>query len=95
MQVNFYATYRPIVGKKTVQFDLPSGSTPNQLLEEILRTYPPLREQMLDESGKLFSHVHIIINGRDVQHLPLVLETALSSEDKIDIFPPVGGGCAS
>jgi molybdopterin converting factor small subunit len=28
-----------------------------------------------------------------VQYLPLALETPLGPQDKVDIFPPVGGGC--
>jgi molybdopterin synthase sulfur carrier subunit len=92
MQVNFYATFRPLVGGKTVTFDLPPDSTPAQLLAVVIRTYPPLRDQLFDEAGKLYPHVHVFINGRDVQYLPQALDTILNSEDKIDIFPPVGGG---
>jgi MoaD family protein len=93
MQVNFYATFRPIVGGKTVDFDLPPGATPAQLLQAVISAYPGLQPQLLDEEGKLFNHVHIFINGRDVQYLPLALETPLGPQDKVDIFPPVGGGC--
>ena len=92
MQVNFYATFRPIVGGKTVEFDLPAGTTPARLLQAIIGAYPALQPQLLDENGMLFNHVHIFINGRDVQYLPQALETPLDPQDKVDIFPPVGGG---
>jgi sulfur-carrier protein len=92
MQVNFYATFRPIVGSKTVDFDLPAGATPASLLQAVLGAYPALRPQLYDENGVLHSHVHIFINGRDVQYLPAAWETPLDPQDKVDIFPPVGGG---
>ena len=92
MLVNFYATFSPIVGGKTVDFDLPPGTTPAQLLQTIIRAYPGLQPQLFDEEGKLFSHVHLFVNGRDVQYLPMALETQLGPQDKVDIFPPVGGG---
>jgi len=34
----------------------------------------------------------LIINGRDAPYLVDGLETVLKPEDKIDIFPAVGGG---
>jgi molybdopterin converting factor small subunit len=48
--------------------------------------------QMLDEHGNLFAHVHVFVNGRDVQYLNNGFETVLSESDSLDIFPPVGGG---
>ena len=33
MKVNFYATYRPIVGGKTIDFDVDHGITVQQLVE--------------------------------------------------------------
>ncbi len=95
MQVNFYATFRPIVGSKTVDFDLPAGASTQQLLQAILQAYPALQAHLYDQAGQLFSHVHIFINGRDVQTLPMALETPLGALDKVDIFPPVSGGSSN
>ena len=92
MKVNFYATYRTIVGQKTIEFELPSGSTVQQLVDLIIARYPDFDGELLDENGDLYRHIHVFINGRDTYYLPHDLNTILDPEDKIDIFPPVGGG---
>lgn len=92
MLVHFYATFRPIVGGKVVEVSLPEGSTVAQVLEELFGRFPELRQQMVDENGNLFRYVHCFVNGRDVHYLPQGLQTPLGSNDRLDIFPPVGGG---
>lgn len=92
MRVNFYATLRQIVGKKTVEIDLPVGSTAVQLVEAVLDEYPRMRPELLDENGDLHGHIHIFVNGRDAPYLENKLDTVIKPTDKIDIFPPVGGG---
>ena len=92
MKVNFYATLRAIVGKKTVEFDLPVESSVNQLVQEIVRVYPDLRREILDGDGQLLHYIHIFINGRDAHYMADELETRIQEIDRVDIFPPVGGG---
>lgn len=92
MKVNFYATLRQIVGQKTVEFDLPQETTAAQLVDSILEEFPRMRPELIDENGDLHSHIHIFINGRDVPFLENKLDTVVEPTDKIDIFPPVGGG---
>ena len=92
MQVNFYATLRQVVGAKTVDIQWSPGMTVNGLLEEMLRCYPALRHELLDGNGELYSHVHIFVNGRDASFLDHALDTEISSEDVVGVFPAVGGG---
>lgn len=92
MKVNFYATLRRIVGEKTVEFNLPDGSTLRQLLDEMLRVYPDLHPELLDANGELFQHVHIFVNGRDAPFLEQGMDTPISPEDTLGVFPAVGGG---
>jgi MoaD family protein len=92
MKINFYATFRQVVGGKTVDLPLPENVTVRQLLDEIIARYPKLRGEMLDEHGKLYHHVHILINGRDFQHLAQEMETVIAADDTVNIFPPVAGG---
>jgi molybdopterin converting factor small subunit len=40
-------------------------------------------------------HIHVFINGRQSIFLPQGLETAVTADDTLDVFPPVGGGSAS
>jgi sulfur-carrier protein len=92
MKINFYATLRQITGQKTVEFDLEAGITVQQLLDAVLARYPDMRDDLLDENGRLYGHVHLFINGRDAPYLDDGLETIIKSNDKVDLFPAVGGG---
>lgn len=92
MNVNFYATLRRVVGAKSFEFDLDEGATVAQLIDEMIRRFPALRQEMLDEQGQLYRHVHIFVNSRDAGFLEQGLDTPLSKDDVIGIFPAVGGG---
>lgn len=92
MKVNFYATLRDVTGQKTVDFDLPESATVSQLLDAILKRYPPMREKLFDENGDLLGFIHVFINGRDAPFLEDKLETVIHPGDTISLFPAVGGG---
>jgi molybdopterin synthase sulfur carrier subunit len=94
MKVNFFATLRRIAGQKTVEFDLGERGTAQDLLNTVLTVYPDMRDELLDENGDLYRHVHLFINGRDVYFLPDNMDTVLKDTDKIDMFPAVAGGAA-
>ena len=92
MKVNFYATLRQIVGRKTIEIPIEEGTTIRELVEVIVDEFPKLHTELLDESGDLYGHLHLFINGRDAPYLDNALDTVVKSDDKVDIFPPVGGG---
>lgn len=92
MDVNFYATLRPIVGQKTISVDMPSGSTARQLIDLVIHNYPALRPELLDENDHFHSHMKLFINGREVVYLENAFDTLMKPDDRVDIFPPVGGG---
>ena len=92
MIVNYYAILRQVVGTRQVEFPLPQGCTLRQLVEEMVKRYPGLKSEMLDENGNLQSHIHIYVNGRDSVFLDGSFDSILSPDDTISIFPPVGGG---
>lgn len=92
MKVNFYATLRPIVGQKTVELNLPAGTTAIQLVKMFVKDYPAMAKELLDKDGNFPAHMKFFINGRQAEYLPDMMDTVLKPEDKIDIFPPVGGG---
>lgn len=94
VKVNFYATFRPIVGGKTLVLDLPPGSTIDQFLQTLFRIHPALRPELLSGTGEIHRYVHIFVNGRDIHYLPEGRQTLLKEGDMLDIFPPVGGGSA-
>lgn len=92
MKVNFYATLRPIVGQKTVELNLPPGTTAIQLVLMFVKKYPAMRKELLDANDQFFPHMKFFINGREAIYLPDQFDTVIQPDDKVDIFPPVGGG---
>jgi len=94
MRVSFYARLRPIVGQKSVDIALPDGATVEQLLDEIVRRWPALREYLLDDKGALARNVQLCVNGRGVRYLPDGLSTVLQPSHEVDLFPAVAGGLA-
>ena len=92
MKVNFYATYRQVVGGKTVEFPVSGEISVCQLIDQIVARFPKLRVELLDEQGKLYRHVHVFVNGRDAPYLAEGMQTILKPDDTINIFPAVAGG---
>ena len=92
MEIRFYATLRDVTGGRTAEFDLEPGTTVAGLLAAVVARYPAVREELFDEKGDLYPHVHVFINGRDAPYLDRALETPLRETDKVDIFPAIGGG---
>lgn len=91
MEVKVFATLRDVVGGKSVRVDVGSGVSIRQLLAQMLDQYPGLRPKLLTEDGQLNPSVHILVNGRDVRFLQ-GLETVITAQDTVQMFPPVGGG---
>jgi molybdopterin converting factor small subunit len=51
-----------------------------------------MRKELLDANENFLPHMKFFINGREVVYLPDKFDTVIQPEDKVDIFPPVGGG---
>ena len=92
MQFNLYATFRLLAKKKTTTMDLPQGTTVRQAVHALVEQLPVLRSHWLDDAGDIHAHVHIFVNGCDVQTLPAGADTPLQTDDILDFFPPVAGG---
>ena len=91
MQVRLYATLRQIVGTKIVEVPVQTEKTVGDLLRSLVQQYPKLDESIWYPNGSLAGHVAVILNGRDIRHLEGV-DTPLTDDDILDVFPPVGGG---
>lgn len=92
MKVNFYATLRSIIGTKAIEVDLMPGTTAHDLVMSVTRDFPALRAELLDENNQFQSHMKFFINGREAVYLEDKMNTIIQPDDKVDIFPPVGGG---
>jgi molybdopterin synthase sulfur carrier subunit len=92
MKVHFFATLRTIVGGKTVDFETDHGLSVQETLNVMIARFPKLRDELLDETGRLHGHVHFFVNGRDAQFLSNGVETLIMPDDVVNVFPAVGGG---
>jgi molybdopterin synthase sulfur carrier subunit len=91
MRVQLYATLRQIVGAKVVEVPVQAEQTVGDVLRALVQQYPDLNEAIWYADGSLAGHVAVILNGRDIRHLKEV-DTPISGEDSLNVFPPIGGG---
>ncbi len=94
MKINFFATLRPIVGGKTIEFPEAVGLTVMQTIEALIARYPDLKRELFRSDGTLYPHIHFFVNGRDAEFLPEGMNYIIQAHDSINIFPPVGGGAS-
>ena len=91
MQVRLYASLRQTVGTKVVEIPVKDNQTVGVVLHALVDRYPELSEAIWSADGSLAGHVAVILNGRDIRYLDNV-DTSITSDDTLDLFPPVGGG---
>ena len=91
MKIRLYATLRDKVGHKEVELPFATHQTVGDILHELVKVHPELNDDIWNADGSLAGHVVVILAGRDVRHLDGV-NTTLSEDDWLDVFPPVGGG---
>jgi molybdopterin synthase sulfur carrier subunit len=87
MKIKFYGGLRQIAGTKEQEV---SGLTIRDALEKICADNELLQMAIFDGTN-LHQHVRVMVNGRDSE-LAKGLETPLSANDQIALFPPIAGG---
>ncbi len=91
LECRFFATYRAIVGQKSLDREVEQGATVAEVLSTLEAEYPDLERQLLDEDEAIRPQLSILKNGRDVTHMD-GSETVLEDGDSLSVFPPVAGG---
>ena len=81
-RVKFFATLREITGKREENV---RGSTVGEVMEFLYEKYGERFRKELEKKSM------ILVNGRNIEHLK-GLETEVSEEDTVSVFPPAGGG---
>ncbi len=68
-----------------------SGNTVGEALNDVVRQFPLLADQIVTEEGVLHEFVNIYRNDEDVRYLKQ-LETDVKDDDVISVLPAVAGG---
>lgn len=89
IRVQFFATFREIFDSNSLEIEVGTGATVEDLLNLVFNT--PERRQRIFDNGKLKPHINVMKNGRHIQHLK-GLETELNEGDTVSVFPPIAGG---
>lgn len=68
-----------------------AGATVHEVLEDLDRQFPGLRQNLYDENGDLRSFINIYLNEEDIRHLSGE-GTRVDDGDEISIMPAIAGG---
>lgn len=80
---------RAYTDKKDVVFV--EGGTVGDLLNQLTRTYAPLRKHLYDEGGSLRNFVNVYLNDEDIRFLQKE-QTQVTDKDTVSIIPSIAGG---
>lgn len=68
-----------------------SGGTVQELLQDVDRQFPGLKERLCDPSGKLRRFVNVYVNEEDIRFLKQEA-TPIKDGDEVSIIPAIAGG---
>ncbi len=68
-----------------------AGATVADVLNDVEKNYPGIRERLLDEKGGVRRYVNIYANDEDIR-FQQELKTPVKDGDKISIVPAIAGG---
>ena len=74
--------------KETVQV---TGATITEIVENLEKQYPGLKERLCDERGELRRFVNIYLNDEDIRFAQ-GKQTPVKDGDEISIIPAIAGG---
>lgn len=65
--------------------------TVNDLVDDLARQFPGLKERLLDDHGAIRRFVNLYVNEEDIRFLQGAA-TALKDGDQVSIVPAIAGG---
>lgn len=89
MKVKYFAYIRDYTGTKEIQIE--HYNTLKALLIKLCEKHGKKFGNKIFKDDSLSDEIIILVNGRNIVHLQ-GLDTLLSPEDEISIFPVVAGG---
>jgi sulfur-carrier protein len=67
------------------------GATVDDLVADLERQFPGLKERLVDESGELRRFINIYVNEEDIRFMD-GRKTTLKDGDAVSIVPAIAGG---
>jgi molybdopterin synthase sulfur carrier subunit len=67
------------------------GSNVAELIEDLDKNYPGLKERICDENGDIRRFVNVFLNDEDIRFLD-DKSTAVKENDELSIVPAIAGG---
>ena len=67
------------------------GGTVQELLQDLERQYPGIKDRLCDPEGKLRRFVNVYVNEEDIRFLKQEA-TPLKDGDEVSIIPAIAGG---
>jgi len=68
-----------------------NGETVGDIFDDLLRQFPLLKGQLVNDDGSMHKFINVYKNDDDVRYLDK-LDTAVGADDVISILPAVAGG---
>jgi MoaD family protein len=90
MKVSYFALLRDATRKRSEIWERPA-STVGDLLRDLAAEYGPNFARWILKDGELAGFAIILVDGHDVRGLQ-GLDTPLTPESDVFIFPPLAGG---
>ena len=91
MEWKLFAHLRDTAGDETVSVDVEAGGTVAEALDALVEAEPALRAELF-EDGELADHIRLLVDGEDAFAERSGLETVVTEESELALFPPVSGG---
>jgi molybdopterin converting factor small subunit len=86
--VNLRAPLRDLAGGSArLEFD---GETVGELLRGLERAHPRIKGWILDDQGKIRTHVNVFVNGERIRE-----DAPLASDDVVYVLPSISGGAST
>ena len=68
-----------------------SAENVKDLVDNLEKSYPGLKERLCDENGKIRRFLNIYVNDEDIRFLKMD-QTPLKDGDEVSIIPAIAGG---
>jgi molybdopterin synthase sulfur carrier subunit len=91
MEWKLFADLAELGGDRRIEVAVDDGDTVGDALDTLLADRPALEDRVLTEDGDVREHINILQNGENIRR-DAGLDTELSPDDELALFPPVSGG---